>query len=192
MSSYTTTTEVTSNAAAWITNNSLAGPRIIDTLTPVAGDFTADYDWEGIEEDFRAEVQALLPPGYDLVGEFIYCDVDAPTPDEQQREELAENIAAIGLDSIMDRWDIYTKINALRMRAYELSVEAREVEPHVLPGLYRGDWVTDANGRTLGNPDADWCVDVNDSDVVRVYAAGDIVGEEVIRGAGSLWEGSDG
>ena len=41
-------------------------------------------------------------------------------------------------------------------------------------------------GRTLGDPNSDWCVDIRDGDIVRVFAAGDVVAQAVIPGASTL------
>lgn len=77
---------------------------------------------------------------------------------------------------------IYTAINNLRDGIY---AELGHTAP--LAPLGADHWTEDeVAGRSLGDPNMDWCVDVVDGDLVRVFAAGDVVAEAVIDGAGSL------
>ena len=77
---------------------------------------------------------------------------------------------------------IYDQINDLRAGIY---AEMGHTAP--LAPLGADDWTEDeVMGRNLGDGNADWCVDVVDGDLVRVFAAGDVVAEAVIDGAGSL------
>ena len=77
---------------------------------------------------------------------------------------------------------IYDRINDLR---YGIYAELGHTAP--LPSLDADDWTEEEiYGRSLGQPDMDWSVDVIDGDVVRVFAAGDIVAQAVIPGASAL------
>ena len=77
---------------------------------------------------------------------------------------------------------IYDRINRLRRGIY---AELGHTAP--LAALGADDWTEDeVAGRNLGDPNMDWCVDVVDGDVVRVFAAGDVVTQAVIPGASTL------
>ncbi|MBK7822800.1 MAG: hypothetical protein IPJ61_17490 [Tessaracoccus sp.] len=95
----------------------------------------------------------------------------------------------------MSNADLYTRINDLRTAAVRTAYEAGTLSPdftldehlRAIHPLTADSWHEDEiSGRTLGNPNADWCVDIVDGDLVRVFADGDIVAEAVIDGAGSL------
>ena len=71
---------------------------------------------------------------------------------------------------------IYDRINRLRRGIY---AELGHTAP--LAPLGADDWTEDeVMGRNLGDGNADWCVDILDGDVVRVFAAGDVVTQAVI------------
>ena len=77
---------------------------------------------------------------------------------------------------------IYDRINRLRRGIY---AEMGHTAP--LAPLGADDWTEDeVMGRNLGDGNADWCVDILDGDVVRVFAAGDVVTQAVIPGASTL------
>ena len=77
---------------------------------------------------------------------------------------------------------IYDRINRLRRGIY---AELGHTVP--LAPLGADDWAEDeVMGRNLGDGNADWCVDILDGDVVRVFAAGDVVTQAVISGASTL------
>ena len=77
---------------------------------------------------------------------------------------------------------IYDRIDRLRRDVY---AELGHTVP--LASLDADDWIEDdVMGRTLGDPDSDWCVDIRDGDIVRVFAAGDVVAQAVIPGASTL------
>ena len=77
---------------------------------------------------------------------------------------------------------IYDQINDLRAGIY---AELGHTAP--LAPLGADDWTEDeVMGRNLGDGNADWCVDILDGDVVRVFAAGDVVTQAVIPGASTL------
>ena len=77
---------------------------------------------------------------------------------------------------------IYDQINDLRAGIY---AEMGHTAP--LAPLGADDWTEDeVMGRNLGDGNADWCVDILDGDVVRVFAAGDVVTQAVIPGASTL------
>ncbi len=77
---------------------------------------------------------------------------------------------------------IYDRINRLRRGIY---AELGHTAP--LAPLGADDWTEDeVMGRNLGDGNVDWCVDILDGDVVRVFAAGDVVAEAVIPGASTL------
>ena len=77
---------------------------------------------------------------------------------------------------------IYDQINDLRAGIY---AEMGHTVP--LAPLGADDWTEDeVMGRNLGDGNADWCVDILDGDVVRVFAAGDVVTQAVIPGASTL------
>lgn len=77
---------------------------------------------------------------------------------------------------------IYDRIDRLRRDVY---AELGHTVP--LASLDADDWTEDdVMGRTLGDPDSDWCVDIRDGDIVRVFAAGDVVAQAVIPGASTL------
>lgn len=81
---------------------------------------------------------------------------------------------------------IYDQIHQLRCRAYEAARSEAEngtLWPP-LPYLDDQDWSTD--GTTLGDPDQDWCVDIQPGDVVRVFAAGLVEDSAIIPGASGL------
>lgn len=77
---------------------------------------------------------------------------------------------------------VYDRINRLRRGIY---AELGHTVP--LAPLGADDWAEDeVMGRNLGDGNADWCVDILDGDVVRVFAAGDVVTQAVIPGASTL------
>ena len=77
---------------------------------------------------------------------------------------------------------IYDQINDLRAGIY---AEMGHTAP--LAPLGADDWTEDeVMGRNLGDGNTDWCVDILDGDVVRVFAAGDVVTQAVIPGASTL------
>ena len=77
---------------------------------------------------------------------------------------------------------IYDQINDLR---YGIYADLGHTAP--LAPLGADDWTEDeVMGRNLGDGNVDWCVDILDGDVVRVFAAGDVVAEAVIPGASTL------
>ncbi len=77
---------------------------------------------------------------------------------------------------------IYDRINRLRRGIY---AELGHTAP--LAPLGADDWTEDeVMGRNLGDGNVDWCVDILDGDVVRVFTAGDVVAEAVIPGASTL------
>ena len=77
---------------------------------------------------------------------------------------------------------IYDQINNLR---YGIYADLGHTAP--LTPLGADDWTDDeVYGRNLGDGEADWCVDIIDGDVVRVFAGGDIVAQAVIPGASAL------
>ena len=77
---------------------------------------------------------------------------------------------------------IYDQINDLRAGIYAEMGHAAPLAP-----LGADDWTEDeVMGRNLGDGNADWCVDILDGDVVRVFAAGDVVTQAVIPGASTL------
>lgn len=77
---------------------------------------------------------------------------------------------------------IYDRIDRLRRGIY---AELGHTAP--LASLDADDWTEDeVMGRTLGDPNSDWCVDILDGDIVRVFAAGDVVAHAVIPGASTL------
>ena len=86
---------------------------------------------------------------------------------------------------------IYAAINALRDEARaSAGIPADYIA--VAGGLDESDWVTDSTySSTLGDPEADWCVDILPDDTVRVFAAGDIAAQRVIPGAASLIPAGD-
>lgn len=77
---------------------------------------------------------------------------------------------------------IYDRINRLRRGIY---TELGHAVP--LAALDADDWTEDeVMGRNLGDSNADWCVDILEGDIVRVFAAGDVVAQAVIPGASAL------
>ena len=73
--------------------------------------------------------------------------------------------------------------------AVSLTPVQKAVQAVVAPlaPLGADDWTEDeVMGRNLGDGNVDWCVDILDGDVVRVFAAGDVVAEAVIPGASTL------
>ena len=77
---------------------------------------------------------------------------------------------------------IYDRIDRLRRGVY---AELGHTVP--LASLDADDWTEDeVMGRTLGDPNSDWCVDIRDGDIVRVFAAGGVVAQAVIPGASTL------
>lgn len=76
----------------------------------------------------------------------------------------------------------YDRIDRLRRGVY---AELGHTAP--LASLDADDWTEDeVMGRTLGDPNSDWCVDILNGDIVRVFAAGDVVAQAVIPGASTL------
>ncbi len=77
---------------------------------------------------------------------------------------------------------IYDRIDRLRRDVY---AELGHTAP--LASLDADDWTEDeVMGRTLGNPNSDWCVSIRDGDIVQVFAAGDVVAQAVIPAASTL------
>lgn len=77
---------------------------------------------------------------------------------------------------------IYDRIDRLRRGVY---AELGHTVP--LASLDADDWTEDdVMGRTLGDPNSDWCVDILGGDIVRVFAAGDVVAQAVVPGASTL------
>ena len=94
----------------------------------------------------------------------------------------------------MSTADIYSQINTLRHDAITKAHTAGQLNPDYTLDQYlaaagtltEDDWTEDDTyGRTLGNPETDWSVDIV-GDTVRVFAGGDIEAEAVIDDAGSL------
>ena len=83
----------------------------------------------------------------------------------------------------MDEYEvIYDRIDRLRRGVY---AELGHTAP--LASLDADDWTEDdVTGRTLGDPNADWCIDIRDGDIVRVFAAGDVVAQAVIPGVSDM------
>ena len=83
----------------------------------------------------------------------------------------------------MDEYEvIYDRIDRLRRGVY---AELGHTAP--LTSLDANDWTEDdVMGRTLGDPNADWCIDIRDGDIVRVFAAGDVVAQAVIPGVSDM------
>lgn len=85
---------------------------------------------------------------------------------------------------------VLRQINQLRADAVTAAHTAGYLNPdfsldehlRAVRDLTEADRTTDG----FGDPNADWCVDIVDGDLVRVFAAGDIAAEAVIAGAGSL------
>lgn len=96
---------------------------------------------------------------------------------------------------------IYDRINNLRQQAYdswiaEEDAEAKRtgMEPSYHPlspgmrldALGEEDWITDDSGRSLGDGLDDWCVTIDATDKVTVWAAGMPAAEATIEGASGL------
>ena len=92
----------------------------------------------------------------------------------------------------MNADDIYNAINSLRDEARaSAGIPADYIA--VTGGLDDSDWhlADRVFSTTLGDPEADWCVDILADDTVRVFAAGDIAAQRVIPGAASLIPAGD-
>lgn len=92
--------------------------------------------------------------------------------------------------------ETYRRINDLRQATHDLYVAEQSarndgygtsIQPATLSPLGPDDWTADpAFGRTLGNPEIDYCVSIDANDAVLVFAAGDIAATATIPGASAL------
>jgi len=101
----TRTTIICGNAISWLTCNNDAADvvTIHDYVAGALGEFGGGYDVDGIEDDFRAEIDMILPDGYCIAGQEVIADVDAP---EVDREELAQRFEGIGFWAIVQRHEV--------------------------------------------------------------------------------------
>lgn len=103
----TTTTEITSNAAAYLTGNIAATL----TLWATAGEFADDFDMDAANAEYAAEVERIMQsyaPTWSLAGDFIYAQVDRngcliDGIDEDQLADVAEELGDIDYGAILAR-----------------------------------------------------------------------------------------
>lgn len=97
--STTTRTQVTDNAARFI----LGGMASTITLADLAAEFGADIDLEAADAEYRRELAALLPAGWDLARQDIYRTIDATEPTEQIVADIREAAALVDGADILAR-----------------------------------------------------------------------------------------
>lgn len=68
------TTEITDNAAELLTGSNVS--TITDLVAGALGDYVDEHDVDGIEREYREALQAALPAGWTLAGEFIFAKLE--------------------------------------------------------------------------------------------------------------------
>jgi len=98
----TTTTQISSNAAATLTGHMNATL----TLDDYAGEHAADYDMDAANAAYRAEVEAILAnyrPDWTITGDSICGPAPAAELTEGELAGIREAIAEIDAADILDK-----------------------------------------------------------------------------------------
>ena len=96
-----TTTQITANAATYLTGNLNAALALDD----YAGEYAADFDMDAANADYLAEVEAILATYRDdwtIAGDFIFGSHPAVHLTEDEHAEIAEEIAMIDVAAILE------------------------------------------------------------------------------------------
>ena len=92
------TQQITSNAAVYLLDT-ISNSTIADYIGEALGEYATEHDVAAIEAEYREALDAILPEGASLAGEFVFAEVGT----ELDREALRESAAEIDFWAIVER-----------------------------------------------------------------------------------------